>query len=106
VGPGDIASQALRVRLRQAWFTLAVNVDDPEGAMPDEKDPEKEPCQPATGVSVPVSGMRTTNFSERARESEPPKPGSRKLPPRPGPVPEGREIDPGRIRNRNDKDGE
>lgn len=73
--------------------------------MPDKKDKEPEPCQPSTGVSVPVSGTRVTNFAERARESEPPKPGSRKLPPRPGPVPEGREVDPSRIRNRDDKDG-
>ncbi len=71
--------------------------------MPDEKDPEPEPCQPSTGVSVPVSGTRITNFAERAREPESPQPGSRKLPPRPGPVPESREVDPRLIRNRTDQ---
>lgn len=71
--------------------------------MPDKKDPEPEPCQSSKGASVPVSGTRITNFAERAREPESLQPGPRKLPPRPGPVPESKEVDPRRIRNRPDQ---
>ena len=74
--------------------------------MSDQNDPKKEPCPPSTGASVPVSGSRITNFAERARQSEPPKPGAVKVPPRPGQIPEGSEVDPRRILNTDEETDE
>lgn len=72
--------------------------------MADQNDREKkEPCRPSGGTPVPVSGTRITNFTERARRPEPPAPGPVKLPPRPGRIPDGREVDSHRILNRDDE---
>jgi hypothetical protein len=71
--------------------------------MSDQNDSEKEPCPPSSGTSVPASATRISNFVERARRSEPPEPGSTKLPPRPGQIPDGRDVDPRRILNRDDE---
>lgn len=70
--------------------------------MANEKDRAKDSANPVKGVPAAASGMRITSFSERARRSEAPQPRSRKLPPRPGPLPRGGPVDPACILNPDD----
>ncbi len=61
-----------------------------------------QPSFPLPGSRVPASGMRITNFSERAGRREDEAPRRPKLPPRPGPLPQGGPVDPRTILNRDE----
>lgn len=69
--------------------------------MSDEKRSETDSCPPAKGVSVPDFTTRISNLAERAREPSSTK--RNKVPPRPGRLPEGKEVDLARVLNRDPK---
>lgn len=72
--------------------------------MADEKSSENDACPPAKGVSVPDFTTRISNLAERARG--PASARRSKQPPRPGRLPEGKEVDPDRVLNRDPENEE
>jgi hypothetical protein len=69
--------------------------------MPGQDDDTKDPCS-IPGVPVATGGAKKTNLAEQARRSREKAPDvarPKKLPPKPGRLPEGRAVDPKEILN-------